>query len=543
MRNHLTFFLLLMPLTVLGHVGSPNVFFDGHAGPYPVRVIIRPPAALPGIAQVDVRVNDGTVTNVFLQAAAWDSGAEGASTLVRATHVAGETNLFNAALWLLRSGSYSVRVEVEGAQGKGTAVVPLNAAAFQAPKMSPLMIGGLVLIGAIVFAAAVWLTGAAARDSTLAPGALPMPHDRNRAHIAALTSAFLIFGVIYACAMRWQSMDREFRNNALYKPLPVTATIRTNGDLRLLHLASTRDGVGPNNWDTLVADHGKLMHLFLLREPDLNAFAHLHPVRRDANNFEGVLPSLPQGSYQLYAEVTHENGLSETLIASLPVPAAAGAPPQLMNASNMLNEVVCLSVVPSATNSPFALDADDSWHIGQSSGQANDAQLMGGGKMRFQGDGKLIANRETSLRFSVFNADGTPAVVQPYMGMLGHAVVRRSDGAVFTHLHPVGTISMAAQEMLSRREPGTSAERIATSSSPSRATNGSAGPATNGSPGRTINGSPGRAATGDPIATTSSSTNEVAFPYAFPRPGNYRLWVQVRTAGRVLTGVFDVDVL
>src|SRR5213075_240324 len=183
-----------------------------------------------------------------------------------------------------------------------------------------------------------------------------------------------------------------------------------------------------------------------------------------------------------------------------------------------------------------------------------EAQLMGGGKMRFETAGKLIANRETSLRFSVFNPNGTPAAVQPYMGMLGHAVVRRSDGAVFTHLHPVGTISMAAQEMLSRRElvtPTTGSPDRATNASARRATSESPGPATidspnrpiTGSPGPAINGSPGRAATGDPIATTSPSTNEVAFPYAFPRPGNYRLWVQVRTDGRVLTGVFDVNVL
>ena len=32
----------LLPLTARGHVGSPNVFFEGQAGPYPVHVIIRP---------------------------------------------------------------------------------------------------------------------------------------------------------------------------------------------------------------------------------------------------------------------------------------------------------------------------------------------------------------------------------------------------------------------------------------------------------------------------------------------------------------------
>jgi hypothetical protein len=34
----------------------------------------------------------------------------------------------------------------------------------------------------------------------------------------------------------------------------------------------------------------------------------------------------------------------------------------------------------------------------------------------------------------------------------------------------------------------------------------------------------------------------ISFPYEFPKPGRYRLWVQVKTGGKVQTGVFDTEV-
>ena len=51
---------LVLPLALFlalsAHVGSPNVVFDGQAGPYSVRVVVRPPMVVPGRAEVIVQL-------------------------------------------------------------------------------------------------------------------------------------------------------------------------------------------------------------------------------------------------------------------------------------------------------------------------------------------------------------------------------------------------------------------------------------------------------------------------------------------------------
>ncbi len=37
------------------HVGSPDVFLEGSAGPYPMYVTIRPPSVIPGVAEIEIR--------------------------------------------------------------------------------------------------------------------------------------------------------------------------------------------------------------------------------------------------------------------------------------------------------------------------------------------------------------------------------------------------------------------------------------------------------------------------------------------------------
>ena len=492
------------PLIARAHVGSPNVFFEGKAGPHPVRVIIRPPATLPGIAQVDVRVGDDGVREVSLQAALAEAGREAAPPPQRAMAVAGDDHLFHTALWIIRDGAYSIRVTVESARGSGTAIVPLHSAATRRPAMPPALGAVLAGLGVLLVLGAIRIVGAAARESTLGPGAAPGPREHRRARTAMIAATLFLTGGLAAGTARWRTMDREFRNNALARPLPVVATILGGESVLRLQLTPPPAAAG---WDTLAADHGKLMHLFLIREADGNAFAHLHPVRRDARHFENVLPPLPAGAYLLYGEITHENGTSDTLTARVAIPATPGVAAQAALDPAMLNEIICQSPAPAGNAaSPFTLDADDSWHISPPPKPAAPARtqvcrLMGGGSMVFENAGDFVENREMPLRFSVFTASGERAAIQAYMGMRGHAVVRREDGEVFTHLHPAGTISMAARDML------TAAERE-------------------------------EKVVPEPVDPTAA----IAFPYAFPRPGAYRVWAQVRVGGRVLTGVFDVQV-
>jgi hypothetical protein len=102
------------------------------------------------------------------------------------------------------------------------------------------------------------------------------------------------------------------------------------------------------------------------------------------------------------------------------------------------------------------------------------------------------------------------------MGMAGHAMLTRADGAVFVHLHPAGSISLAALETFELRQPGD-----------------------------TIRGALGKRLAAMHMRTAETGqtgSGEVTFPFAFPKPGLYRIWVQVKRNGRILTGAFDTTV-
>ena len=482
--------LFLTVSTASAHIGSPDVYFEGKAGPYPIRVVVRPPGVVPGLAEINVRLLDGHADRVTVLPVYFRVGRKGAPPPDVAERVRGDTNLFTATLWFMDSGAYSVDVDVEGAAGKGTVVVPVNSVAMTRNEMKPWFRNMLLALGALLFTSAVWLFGAAFCDSILEPGTPLTRKLRWRKGLSMAVGVIILTAWLVGGKRWWDSEDREYRSNRLYKPTPIAAEVQVRKDQPTLQLTAKfgeRRKSAP-----LISDHGKLMHLFLVREPDSDAFAHLHPVQQSPTKFKAAIPPLPQGTYRVYADVTYENGFFETMTATVEIPALPESYVALWKMAGR-SDVICSSVGASAnlTNFAVAPDMDDSWHIAREQSFAQQRSRLPDG---------LSMLWESNLTFRLVSPEGAVLPVESYMGMFGHAVVRHKSGSVFAHVHPVGTFSMASQQFFL------------------------------GGTNKTAHAHP------------TNTVTQVSFPYDFPRAGPYRLWIQLKSAGRVYTGVFDTDV-
>ena len=495
--------VLLLYLVTSAHVGSPDTWFEGNAGPYHLTVQIETAGVVPGVAKIFVRATGDPLSLVTVQANKFDATG-GAPPPEIAVPVQGDPGLYAGRLWIMSGGSNSVTVSVTGTKGVGTVVVPVVVVASSRLRLDKPMGAALAAMGIFLFAGLVTIVGAGVRESVLAPGESPSPATRRRARVAmAITSLLLAVGTLGGWSW-WNSEDASYVGR-MYKPPAARATLATTGTGTAVSVAITEPAWvhrgdsawlrknGGSGWTPLVQDHGKLMHVFVIRD-DLSAFAHLHPATTDSVIFPAMLPPLPAGRYRVFADIVHESGFTQTMVTSVDLPA------------------------PRAQLSSTSADRDDSWFTRVVQPGATRVTLDDGSVMEWKrGSGAITAGTPGALRFEVGNPDGSPASLEPYMGMAGHTVVERNDGSVFVHLHPMGTISMASQMAFSMRQPGDSVK---------------------GSLGKRVGD-----AEMDTMAQAVVTSNVVSFPYAFPRAGTYRVWVQVKHGGRINTGAFDADVV
>ncbi len=498
-----TLFAAVLCVVLSGHVGSPDTWFEGNAGPYHVTVQIQPAGVVPGIANVFVRADGDELSRVTVQANKFDATG-GAPPPEPATPVPGQPGMFAGKLWIMTGGSNSVTVYVTGSKGTGRVVVPAVVVAYSRLRLDKPMAIGLAAMGIFLFAGLVTIVGAAVRESTLAPGQPPSPATSKRARIAmGLTSVILVVAITGGWRW-WSSADSAYAKN-MYKPFESNAMVVNTPSGASLQVAITDPSWihrGDSLWmrkkarssfTPLVEDHGKLMHVFVIRD-DMSAFAHLHPATTDSLKFPVALPPLPAGRYRVFSDIVHESGFTQTLVSAVDLPASASAS---LSASS---------------------DKDDSWFAAPVTAGATKVTLADGATMEWaRGSNPIVSGLPAPLRFVIRDADGSPASLEPYMGMAGHAVVERSDGSVFVHLHPMGTVSMASQMAFTMRQPGDTVR---------------------GTLGKRISEAESSA-----MANATIQSNVVSFPYAFPKPGNYRIWVQVRRAAGVETAAFDANVV
>lgn len=476
----LALLLLALAAGVRAHVGSPDVFQEGTAGPYKVLVTIRPPLVIPGVAEVEVRSSDKAVRLIKVTPMPLTGdGAEFAPAPDVAEPVEGDTGAWAGRLWMMVTGSWQVRVRVEGDKGPGEISIPVPAIARSTQSMDFALGTILAALGLVLVVGMISIVGAAMRESTLEPGIAPTPHRRGRAQYAmGVTTALLIVALFFG--NRWWKAEASDYDRYIYKPLEMTAEVAA-GSARLQLRLSDPGWIRQRGVDDFAPDHGHLMHLFVLRLPEFDQVWHLHPRRTDTGLFEHDLPAMAPGRYQLYADVVHENGLPETIRAELELKTPLAGRP---------------------------LEGDDAH--GKVDGP--EGLLAGGYRIVFARSPRYVARKPTLFSFELADPAGKPVSdAELYMGMPGHAMFLRKDRGVFAHVHPGGTVPMAALTLT--REAGRQ-----------------------------------QRPTDDPHAghpmplTAGAVPARVSFPYGFPSQGDYRIFIQMKRAGRVETAAFDVKV-
>src|SRR5262249_17801837 len=106
------------------------------------------------------------------------------------------------------------------------------------------------------------------------------------------------------------NLTKNPQNNALY-----TWDARNNAkDLHSEQKLQLRRNGAAGQVDNLVADHGHVMHLFLVRTPELDRILHLHPERATHGTFEATLPAVEPGKYQVFADTVGQYGFPWTLV-------------------------------------------------------------------------------------------------------------------------------------------------------------------------------------------------------------------------------------
>jgi hypothetical protein len=531
------FFLALGLFTpkTWAHLGSAGIIHEGKAGPYQVQVIVEPPDVIPGTAKVIVLVDGTDIQIVEAKPIFFFSGDEGSPRSDALAAIPQEKGRFEGFIWLMSNGSASVQVTLKGGRGTGQVLIPIMAVS-TAQRTMPSSTGWLLaLLALLLVGLLTTIIGAASSDSLLKPGALEEAQVKKRRVIGSSLGAVGCLVLLYVGNNWWKSWADDYKANNLYQPFVANTKVVVENGQPVLSIAIDTNSLKGRSMSYVIPDHGKLMHLFLVRQGSMDAFAHLHPARLDTLHFRSVLPPLPAGKYLVYADLMRHHGLQYTLTDTVEVPPTQAKPTQLSGDADDT------FVVTNPLNTSTVSDSKGSITICGKVGVKT--KLQDGSTIVWEGkpNESLQVGKPYNLAFSVLTPEGKEAQLQTYLGMMGHAAVLKDDGSVYIHLHPNGTFSTTSVRVMQKRIDDTLSRPFILPPRRFKDSVDAVIQRTDKLPEAereqfwmgTMQHGP----------DDGHHAGQVTFPYVFPQAGNYRIWLQIKRNGKILTGAFDVQVI
>jgi hypothetical protein len=397
---------------------------------------------------------------------------------------------------------------------------------------------GWILAGLALLLVSIMTTiiGASTGDSLLKVGESENNSTKKRRIVGSTIGASFCGLLMFGGNMWWNAESADYQRN-IYRPYTATSSISLIDGQRILNFKIDSSSVNGRSMSFIIPDHGKLMHMFLVKEGSMEVFAHLHPSRKDTLTFEAPLPNMPSGKYLIFADVLRYHSLQNTITDTVEIPQT----PIVNLMPTFTGDSDDTFVVTNALNKTTNSVVDESITICGTPGVKTKLQDGSSIVWEEKPNQKLMAGKVYDLKFSVLTPGGKPADLQTYLGMMGHAAVVKDDASVYIHLHPNGTYSSTAVQVLQKRIEETSNKRPNLNSAKQFRDS--------------VDNILAKLQTMSEVErdkllmgnmkheNNGHHSGQVTFPYAFPKAGHYRVWLQVKREGKILTGVFDADVI
>jgi hypothetical protein len=463
------------------HIGSPHIYLEDNAGPFPVVAVVHMPPAIPGEADLQLRLQDrapGEEVEVSVREVP-PQGVSHAPDWIPARESKVDRNFLTAPIPLMRFGVWKAQVRVRGERGEGMIEITVPAKRPN-PGVMKLQLSGFLGTLVVLLLGSGWtMLVTMRRDAVHPPGVEPSAADRRAGVRIATVGMGIVVAWMGFIGFSWFNADVAHRRmgipglqgtlNVLNPPVLAGKPVSAELVVRDRRDAAVTD---------LVEDRGRLMHLVVVDRPGGTYMLHAHPTMVQPGKFNVRFVPPEAGRYTLLGDVVQESGEGQTVTATLDV--QAGRP----------------------TRTPATVDAEDAYSFQPAMQEAVVGAItsdVGDGLvMRFVDPDPISLERGEFYRLTFQLEDEQGQVVgplEPYDSGDGHMIVLRHDEQVYTRLYPTGS------------------------------------PA-----GGRVSGSGGVA------APAAADTARVSFPYGFPERGTYRCWVQVKYLGRIRTGVFDVAI-